>query len=167
MSISFKLAQQNDLPRIVEIYNQTISLKNVTADIKPVTVADREEWFAAFSPDKYPLWVMQDATSQQIIGWVGLEAFYGRAAYQQTAEISIYIDQNSRGQHIGSQAFAFVGSQLPRLNLHNLVGFVFKQNPASLGLFKKQGFSQWGFLPQVAQIDANYLDLVIVGNHFD
>lgn len=167
MSINFRMARPNDLPRIVEIYNQTISLKNVTADLKPVTVAEREQWFLAFSPDAYPLWVMSETTTREVVGWVGLEAFYGRAAYQQTAEISIYLDQNYRGQHLGSQAFDFVISQLPRLNIHNIVGFVFKQNPASLGLFKKQGFSQWGLLPQVAQIEGKYLDLVIVGKHFN
>ena len=34
-------------------------------------------------------------------------------------------------------------------------------------LFKKQGFEQWGLLPQVAEIDGNHLDLAILGKHFD
>lgn len=163
--ISFKLAQITDLPQIVRIYNQTIKLKNVTADLKPVTVEQRQLWFAEFSPNKYPLWIITDI-NENIVGWVGLEAFYGRAAYQQTAEISIYLDESCRGQHIGSQALDFVETQLEKLQLCNIVAFVFKQNTASNRLFKKHHFEQWGLLPQVAQIDNKTLDLAILGKHY-
>ena len=57
-------------------------------------------------------------------------------------------------------------SQLKYLGVKNIVAFIFKQNSASLALFEKQNFKRWGFLPQVAQIDNNYLDLVIMGQHF-
>lgn len=39
----FCLAIQNDLPRILEIYNQVIERRTVTADLEPATVESRQE----------------------------------------------------------------------------------------------------------------------------
>ncbi len=94
MTPTFTYADHADLPRIVAIYNQTIASRLVTADLEPVTVSSREAWFAAFDPHKRPIWKMM--LNSQIAGWVSLENFYGRPAYQRTAELSIYISQEFR-----------------------------------------------------------------------
>ena len=165
MSIHFKFAEKDDLPKIVAIYNQVIKLKNVTADLAPISVSDRETWFANSSHDKYPIWIITD--DDKIVGWCSFEPFYGRAAYQHTTEVSIYIDEATRGNHIGTQTIQFLATQLKQRHLQNIVAYVFKQNIPSMTLFKKQGFEQWGLLPQVAEIDGNHLDLAILGKHFD
>ncbi|MFL0553476.1 GNAT family N-acetyltransferase [Enterococcus hirae] len=88
--IRYSIAAKEDLPRIVEIYNQSILTKQSTADVTPVTIEDKLAWFEAHDPKKRPLWIMQEAGV--IIGWISLSDFYGRPAYDQTVEISIYID---------------------------------------------------------------------------
>ena len=108
--MGFRKAVHVDLPRIVEIYNQIIPSRLATADLEPVTVADREAWFASFTAT-HPLWVITQG--DQIIGWFALEPFYGRPAYEHTAEISVYIDQAVRHQGVGSRALQFVIDQLP------------------------------------------------------
>lgn len=57
----FRLAKHNDLMKIVEIYNQNIASKQVTADLYPVTVEERQLWldFHMKHSDKYPLWVVE------------------------------------------------------------------------------------------------------------
>lgn len=45
MEPTFTYATINDLPEIVQIYNQTIAGRKATADLEPVSVADRIEWF--------------------------------------------------------------------------------------------------------------------------
>src|SRR5699024_12241104 len=112
--MEFRKADHADLPRIVEIYNRIIPSRLATADLEPVTVADREAWFASFTVT-HPLWVMTQG--DQIIGWVALEPFYGRPAYEHTAEISIYIDQAVRQQGRGTRALQFVISQLHTLGI--------------------------------------------------
>lgn len=164
MGIEFRYAERKDLTRIVEIYNQSIKLKNITADINPITVSERENWFENASPDKYPIWVI--ISESEIIGWFSLEAFYGRDAYQHTAEVSIYLDETARGQHLGTKVLEFLKTKLSKLSLTSLVAYIFKQNDPSINLFTKQGFEIWGLLPQVAQIDGAYLDLAILGKQF-
>ncbi len=164
MAIKFKHAKQSQLPKIVEIYNQVIDSGTVTADLAPVTVSERQDWFDAFDPQKYPIWVIYQGV--EMIGWVSLEPFYGRAAYQNTAEISIYVDEKFHRQNVGTQTLDFVANQLHHLDINNLVAFVFKQNTPSMHLFQKQNFVQWGLLPKVAQINGHYLDLSIMGKYF-
>lgn len=165
MSIHFELARHEDLRRIVEIYNQIIPSRLATADLEPLMTSDREAWFHEFTPT-HPLWVIKN-NNDEILGWVGLEPFYGRPAYEHTAEVSIYIDQNARHQGLGSKSLQFVIEQLPSLKITAVVAYIFGHNQPSLGLFKKFGFEQWGFLPQVAELDGQKRNLVIMGQRFD
>ena len=165
MSLEVVRAHRDDLPRIVEIYNQIIPSRLATADLEPVTVADRTAWFAAFD-EHHPLWVIKNPAGA-IVGWVGLEPFYSRVAYCHTSEIAIYIDQNARHQGIGRQALQYVISQLPQLEITAIVAYIFGHNQPSLKLFKRFDFRQWGFLPRVAELDGVQRDLVIMGRRFD
>lgn len=164
MSITFENARHADLPRIVAIYNEIIPSRLATADLEPVTVAAREDWFASFDPATRPLWVLRQAGT--IVGWVSLESFYGRPAYSHTAEISIYLDAACRHQGVGQQALDFVFGQLDRLDLDRIVAFIFSHNLPSQGLFKKNGFTTWGHLPDVALMDGQLRSLDILGRHF-
>ncbi|MFZ4768780.1 MAG: GNAT family N-acetyltransferase [Ferruginibacter sp.] len=89
--MQFRDATMNDLPVIVEIYNATIPGRMATADTDPVTVADKILWFNAHNPFTRPLWMVE--VDNQIIGWVSYNNFYGRPAYNGTAEISIYLQE--------------------------------------------------------------------------
>lgn len=75
---AIRLAAPGDLSAIVAIYNASIPGRLATADTKPVTVEDREEWFRGFDPVSRPLWVYD--RDGAILGWLGLRSFYGRPA---------------------------------------------------------------------------------------
>ncbi|MFD1319119.1 GNAT family N-acetyltransferase [Loigolactobacillus zhaoyuanensis] len=165
MEIEFQRATQTDLPFIVQVYNQTIAGRQVTADLVPVTVAQRKPWFAAHQQRRRPLWLITAAG--QPAGWLSLSDFYGRAAYQATVEISLYIDEKFRGQHIGKKSLAYAEQQASGLGIKTILGFIFGQNQPSLQLFTKQGYTQWGKLPQVAELDEQLSDLVILGKQIN
>ncbi|MGZ9584440.1 N-acetyltransferase family protein [Paenibacillus marinisediminis] len=151
----------DDLPAIVEIYNSTIASRMVTADLEPITTSDRLAWFDAHSPDKHPLWVVE--SNGVIAAWFSYQPFYGRPAYNATAEISIYISEHHRGLGIGSMLMRHALEECPRIGIQTMLGFVFGHNEPSLALLAKFGFEQWGLLPRVAVLDGIERDLVIVG----
>ncbi|MNU67975.1 putative phosphinothricin acetyltransferase YwnH [compost metagenome] len=154
-------AKLDDLERIVHIYNSTIAGRQVTADLDPISVESRFPWFHEHTPDRRPLWVLR--VGDEIAAWLSFQSFYGRPAYNGTAEISIYIDEAYRGQGFGKILIQKAIEECPRLSLTRLVGFVFAHNEPSLSLLKKFGFVQWGYLPEVAMLDGVARDLVIVG----
>ena len=154
-------ATQVDLPAIVEIYNSSIPDRLATADLNPVSVESRWSWFSDRDFNTRPLWVFE--LDNTIAGWLSFQSFYGRPAYQHTAEISIYVATAYRRQGIGKQLLQQAILQSPQLGINTLLGFIFAHNQPSLQLFFQHQFSQWGYLPQIANMDSRERDLVIVG----
>jgi phosphinothricin acetyltransferase len=66
--IRYRNATQEDLVRIVEIYNSTIASRMVTADTEPVTLSSRQKWFAEYDSEKRPLWVVENSNTDIIVG---------------------------------------------------------------------------------------------------
>lgn len=160
-SIKLKIATLEDLPIIVDIYNSTIPSRMVTADTELVSVEDRLEWFHEHNSEKRPLWVVE--YEGEICGWVSLQSFYGRPAYNATAEISIYLHENYRGKGIGKKVLSMVIEECPKLGIDTLLGFIFAHNEPSIRLFSNFGFEEWAHLPEVAKLDGIKRDLVILG----
>ena len=154
-------ALPDDLPRIVDIYNQTIPSRMVTADLAPVSVDSRRTWFAEHTSQRRPLWVVEQ--KGLTVGWLSYQSFYGRPAYAATAEISLYLDAKHRGQGLGRIVLQRAIDHASRLGLRNLLGFIFLHNTPSLALFERFGFARWGTLPDVAELDGVRRTLVIVG----
>jgi len=160
-NITFKNASIDDLPMIVDIYNSTVSSRNVTADTEPVSINDRIAWFKEHNPEKRPLWVVE--YEGEIGGWVSLQSFYGRPAYNGTAEVSIYLHQNFRGKGLGKKILNKVLEECPKFQIDTLLGFIFAHNEPSIRLFSSFGFEKWAHLPEVANLDGIKRDLVILG----
>ncbi|QJD82644.1 GNAT family N-acetyltransferase [Cohnella herbarum] len=154
-------ATRDELDAIVEIYNTTIASRVVTADLAPVTVESRIQWFEEHDDQHRPLWVMK--SGGEIIAWLSFSKFHARAAYDATAEISIYISPKSRSKGIGSLFLQKAIEECPRLHIRNIVALVFGHNEPSLALLRKFGFEQWGLLPGVANMDGIERDLVMMG----
>lgn len=161
-NLSYTDATLDDLPAIVEIYNSTIASRMVTADTEPVTVESRIAWFKQHSQDKRPLWLIRDNNSA-VVGWVGFQSFYGRAAYNATVEISIYLAPTKRGKGLGTQVLQHCIHVSPFYGVKTLLGFIFAHNEPSLKLFYNQGFVDWGTLPNVATLDGVEQTLKILG----
>jgi len=150
-----------DLPDIVSIYNETIEGRMVTADLEPVTTDSRLPWFDAHNPGTRPLWVVEEGGN--IIAWASFQSFYGRPAYRHTAEVSIYITKDAQGKGLGKKLLEKAMAECPKLEINNLLGFIFGHNVPSMNLFRKYGFEPWGNFPGVAILDGIERDLIIMG----
>lgn len=155
-------ATRDDLPTIVDIYNSTVASRMVTADTEPVTVESRVAWFDAHNPSRRPLWVLLD-DNQRITGWISYQSFYGRPAYNATAEVSIYLHPDERGKGLGKQALQYALDQAARLGIKTVLGYIFAHNEPSLKLFRHFGFNDWAMMPDIAELDGQNRSLIIVG----
>jgi L-amino acid N-acyltransferase YncA len=165
MTLEYRDATIQDLPRIVEIYNSIIGGRMVTADTEPVGVESRVSWFNAHDPVHRPLWMVMDGNEN--IGWVSYQWFYGRPAYNGTAELSIYLDEKARGRGYGEKILKHAIDSCERLQIKTLLGYIFAHNVPSLNLFRKMGFEEWGHFPGVATLDGIERDLIIVGKRIN
>ena len=156
-----RIATESDLPAIVAIYNSTIPTRQSTADTVEVTVESRLEWFRKHIPDKRPLMVHEQ--NNEVVAWLSFQSFYGRSAYDHTAEISIYVSPEYRRKGLGRTLLAEALGMTLKLDIKTVVGFVFSHNKPSIRLFRSFGFEEWGKLPDVAEIDGKEFSLSIVG----
>ena len=157
--MDFRIAEEVDLPFVVEVYNSTIAGRMITADTNPISVDDKKEWFFQHNRS-YPLWIVSE---EKEIGWVSIQPFYGRPAYKDTVEISIYLKEEYRGKGLGKSALIKAINMCRELGLRTLLGFIFKHNTPSLSLFENCGFKEWGLLPEVAEMDSKFFSLSIMG----
>lgn len=156
-------ARPADLPEIVAIYNAAIPGRMATADTEPVTVGARKAWYSDFDPSSRPLWVLTDATTEVVRGWLSLRSFYGRPAYAATVEVGVYTHPATRRQGIGKSLLAHALAAAPALRIRTVLAFVFAHNAPSIALFESAGFAPWGRLPRVAELDGIERDLAILG----
>ncbi|WP_027419179.1 GNAT family N-acetyltransferase [Crocinitomix catalasitica] len=162
----FEDAKLSDLPVIVEIYNSTITSQMATADIKPVSLAEKKPWFNAHTSDANPIWLVKN-NDDEIVGWVSFQQFYGREAYNSTKELSIYIAESFRQKGYGKEILDYCITEAPKFKIKTLLAFIFGHNEASIHLFSRFGFQKWGILPQIATFDTSEKDLIIMGLRVD
>jgi len=156
-----RIATEKDLATIVAIYNTTVPTRQSTADTVEVSVASRMEWFRQHVPDKRPLLVHEQ--DGRIVAWVSFQSFYGRPAYDHTAEMSIYVSPEQRGKGLGRRLFAEALEMTQGLQIKTIVGFVFSHNEPSIRLLKSFGFAEWGKLPNIAEMDGKEYSLSVFG----
>jgi L-amino acid N-acyltransferase YncA len=159
--VIFRDAGLNDLPAIVGTYNATVPGRLVTADLEPVSLDSKKEWFYKHNPATRPLYIIE--VDKQYAGWLSYTSFYGRPAYDKTTELSIYLESSMQGKGLGAYCLQFAMDKAPSLNIHTLLGFIFGHNEPSLKLFYKKGFEKWAHLPEIADMEGTLRDLVIVG----
>lgn len=160
--LHYRDATAQDLPVIVEIYNSTIASRVVTADTEPVTVESKLGWFNEHSPQKRPLWIIEDEQAETV-GWASFQSFYGRPAYNATVELSIYLAPSQRRKGLGKAILSHCIKVAPSYGVKTLLGFIFAHNEPSLRLFLNQGFEDWATFPNVAELDGVERTLKILG----
>lgn len=152
MEVTARPATKNDLPSIVDIYNQAIALGTATADMLPVTLESRKHWLEQHKADKYPVFVAEN--TKGVVGWCSLSAYRpGRMALRHTAEISYYIEEGARGKGVGSFLISHAIEQCPELDIKTLFAILLDINTESCRILEKFGFNKWGHLPGVADFN--------------
>lgn len=158
-SYHLSLAQKEDLPAIVAIYNQGTGTAN--ANLAPVSVASRQAWFMAHGSQR-PLVVLKD--EDVLVAWASLSDLYeDRPAYRHSAEISIYVDDAYHGLGIGAYLLQDMLGRAKLCDIHKVVALIFAHNVASLSLFDKFGFDLWGVLPKICLSFEQMTDVLIMG----
>jgi len=159
-------AIETDLPRIVEIYNFAVATRKCSCDLDPTTVAVRRPSFLQHTSNHRPLWVAEDKDkpAQGAIGYLGFFHFMNeRPGYFITADIAVYLHPDYQSKGLGTYLLQSAIDRTQSLGIEALSATIFASNDASIALFRKMGFEQWGFMPRVARLEGVEKDLVLVG----
>jgi len=150
-------ATEADLPDILAIYNEAILNTTAVYDYTPHTLAMRRDWFAAKSRSGFPVIVTE--VDGQVAGFGALGAFRTWEAYRYTAENSLYVAPDYRGQGLGKRLLAHLIETAEALQLHAIVAGIDADNTVSLKLHEQFGFREVAHFPQVGYKFDRWLDL--------
>lgn len=154
--IKVRNAAESDLKEITRIYNYAIINTTATFDTRPKTVKSQEKWFYKHS-GKYPIIVAEE--ERRVIGWASLSQWSDRCAYDNTAEMSVYVNKDNQGIGIGNRLIAEIIKIARKNKLHVIIARIAGENEISVHLHKKYGFTYIGSLKEVGFKFNRYIDV--------
>ncbi|BCN28929.1 GNAT family N-acetyltransferase [Anaeromicropila herbilytica] len=91
-------------------------------------------------------------SDDQVLGWVALSPVSGRCVYAGVAEVSIYINESSRGNGIGTALLNELINQSEKAGYWTLQSGIIKENISSRELHSKCGFREIGYRERVGKM---------------
>ena len=128
-----------DVPEILEIYrpyveHTAISFEYVTPSLPDFT--ERFKAITAFFP--WLVWEEDD----KLLGYAYGHNAFERAAYQWTAEVSVYLRQDARGRGIGKRLYAELEDILRKQGYKKAYAIITTANEASVAFHKAVGYRE-------------------------
>jgi phosphinothricin acetyltransferase len=139
-------AVPQDLPSMLEIYNEAIRNLTATFDLVEQTLEERQIWFNKYG-GKYPLIVAE--LEGAVVGYSCLSRFREKPAYDYTAELSLYISPDQRGRGVGNELMKAILHRAAELGFHTVIGGITGGNVVSMKLHEKFGFEHVGCFREV------------------
>ena len=143
---SFRIATQDDIQAITDIYNAAVIRCG----------SQRKAWVESHH-DPYAVFVTTvpatDAATkggERIIGFSALSVFYDRAGYDGVTDLAYYIAPEWQGRGAGTFTLAKLLDECRNRHMRKACGIIFADNRGSIALMKHFGFTQFGLMPQAA-----------------
>ena len=158
-------ANHEDLPAIVEIYNEGGVATTASYDVEPVTLEDRAAWFERLRNQGHPVLVLEE--NGQVVGFASYGPFRDKAAYRHTVEHSVYVAEGSRSNGVGRMLLCALLDHARGRGVHVMLGVLDADNTASRAFHKSLGFIESAVLPEVGRKFGRWLDVVFVTRRLD
>src|ERR1700742_1173857 len=118
MNFSIEDADEGELPAITAILNHAAATSTATLHEYPKSEAEMAEWFAARRKD-YVVLAARDASG--LLGYASYGPFRAPSGYRLSAEHSIYVREDKRGQGIGKALLTALIERARGQGLHALI----------------------------------------------
>ena len=157
--MTIRPATRDDLPGILEIYNEAVLNTTATYEYEPRTLEHRVTWFDDHVRANYPVFVAVDE-DETIVGWSALNRYHDRMGYRFTTENSVYVAAAHRGKGIGKLLMPPLIEGARRSGLHAILAAIDAANDVSIRLHAAFGFERVGHFKQVGFKFNRWLDVV-------
>ena len=155
--ITVRNAKDEDLPAILEIYNDVILNTTAVYDYIPHSLERRREWFNDKKTEGYPVFVAEE--DDVLLGFSSIGPFRKWEAYKFSVENSVYVSNEHRGKGVGKLLLQPLIDAARSLQLHTIVAGIDATNEASIALHKKFGFEEVAHFKEVGYKFGRWLDL--------
>jgi len=153
-----RLAVENDLPTILEIYNDAILNTTAIYTYAVQTLDDRKLWFHQKADDQFPVLVFEE--NNRVIGFASFGPFRAWPAYKYTIEHSVYVHSGYFNHGVGTALLKEIIKIADERKFATLVAGIDAFNKTSLKMHEKLGFEYSGTIHKAGFKFGKWLDLV-------
>ncbi len=158
--IVIRRVEQGDLPALLAIYNHYVVTTPITFDLEPRTLAQRQLWLDTFKPaGRHQCFVaVQGGTP---IGWSSSGKFRDKAAYDTSAELSVYLAPEAHGKGLGRRLHETLVAALQGEDINRLIAGITLPNDASVALHLAMGFRLIGVQTEIGRKFGRFWDVAL------
>ena len=156
MEISFEPITNNNISEALSIYNWYVLNSTATFHIDAIEADELKKMISIGHPKYQSFVIIADTT---IIGFCYLSQFRYKEAYDRTAEVTLYLDQNQTKKGIGKKVLLFLEELAKQQQIVNLIGVITEENQSSIKLFERCGYFKAAHLKKVGVKFGKALDV--------
>ena len=145
-----------DAESIARIYNRYIASSTVTFEKTSLETADVEGRIGE-AINSFP-WLVYELDGN-MRGYAYAGAYHGRAAYRQTVEVSVYVEEGFEGRKIGSRLYEALFSILEARDIHAIIAGIALPNPGSIALHERFGMEKVAHFKEVGRKFDQWIDV--------
>jgi L-amino acid N-acyltransferase len=155
--ITVRQATENDLPQILDIYNDIIRNTTAVYYYEPHTLEMRKAWFDERKQLGFPIFVAEE--NGVVLGMSTIGPFRVPTAYLYSVENTVHVAVHARGKGVGKLLLAPLIEAAKELGMHTIIAGIDASNEVSLHLHKIFGFEEVAHFKQVGFKFDRWLDL--------
>ena len=139
-----------DVRAITDILNHYILSSNARFETEVLSVDDRIGWMRQFQGSvRHQLFVAE--TEHTIAGFACTQRYRPGQAFEDTAEVSIFLRPDAGGKGIGSRLYETLFDAVSGSGLHRALAGIALPNDGSVALHRKFGFREIGVFSEYAK----------------
>jgi L-amino acid N-acyltransferase YncA len=166
MDIEIRAAQQSDLPRITQIYGQSVSTSTASFELLAPNLNEMTRRWRGLISEGYPYLVAQESDTAKggdVMGYAYAGSYRTRPAYQFVVENSVYVAEAHRGKGVGKALLKRLIIACEGKLYRQMVAIIGDtRNPASAALHKAMGFREVGVLRNIGHKHDAWHDTLIM-----
>jgi phosphinothricin acetyltransferase len=151
-------AAENDLSKILDIYNDAILNTTAVYTYNVQTLEERMLWFHKKNEDGFPVLVFEE--NNTVVGFATFGPFRAWPAYKYTIEHSVYVHNDCRRHGIGTELIKEIIKIADERKFMTLVAGIDAFNENSLKMHERLGFTYSGSIKKAGFKFGKWLDLV-------
>jgi len=162
--IKIRHATEDDLPAVLEIYNEVIINTTAVYSEKPHTLQMRLDWYRDRVNNNFPVYVAE--INGAIAGFSSFGHFRVWPCYRYTVEVSVYVESSYRGKGISKMLLGVLIDRARAMNIHAIIAGISADNQISIKLHQSFGFTEVAHFREVGYkfnrwLDLKFLELLI------
>jgi len=135
-----------DAPELVRIYAPYVEKTAITFEYQVPTIEEFEGRIEK-TLQRFPYLVAE--VDGQVLAYAYASTYYDRSAYDWAVEVSVYVDQDHRGQGLGSRLYEALEMELEARGYLRFLACIALPNPASIALHEKRGYVKVAHFPKI------------------